>query len=146
MGKTLHEDVSNAVLSRMKESGFDFARVHPIEFYAIFPSEEAARRAARSFQGESLNAQVSARSDGSWNLQVSKVMFATRAGLAISSRGWRTWSSRWGACWMVGASPRSWSPPNRTEAPRRPGFGRARRQVSRMLAWNALTGLREAGR
>ncbi|HLV17491.1 MAG TPA: ribonuclease E inhibitor RraB [Pseudomonas sp.] len=87
MGKTLHEDVSNAVLSRMKESGFDFARVHPIEFYAIFPSEEAARRAARSFQGESLNAQVSARSDGSWNLQVSKVMFATRAGIGDFEQG-----------------------------------------------------------
>ena len=69
MGKTLHEDVSNTVLRRMKESGFDFARVHPIEFYAIFPDE------------------VSARSDGSWNLQVSKVMFATRAGIGDFEQG-----------------------------------------------------------
>ncbi|HTN31575.1 MAG TPA: ribonuclease E inhibitor RraB [Pseudomonas sp.] len=87
MGKTLHEDVSNTVLRRMKESGFDFARVHPIEFYAIFPDEDGARNAARNFRGESLNAQVSARSDGSWNLQVSKVMYATRAGIGDFEQG-----------------------------------------------------------
>src|SRR5690606_42073097 len=50
MGKTLHEDVSNAVLSRMKESGFDFARVHPIEFYAIFPSEERSEEHTSELQ------------------------------------------------------------------------------------------------
>ena len=74
------DDISNTVLRRMKESGFDFARVHPIEFYAIFTSEEKARQAARSFRGESLNAQV-IRRDGAWHLQVSKVMYATRSGI-----------------------------------------------------------------
>src|SRR5690606_41285119 len=82
-----HVAASYAVLSRMKDSGFEFARVHPVEFFAIFPSEEAARRSAHSFQGESLNAHVSARSDGSWNLQVSKVMFATRAGIGDFEQG-----------------------------------------------------------
>ena len=38
MSTTFHEDVSSTVLRRMKEGGFDFARVHPIEFYAVFPS------------------------------------------------------------------------------------------------------------
>ena len=40
-------DISSTVLRRMKEGGFDFARAHPIEFYAIFPDEERARQAAR---------------------------------------------------------------------------------------------------
>ena len=73
-------DISTTVLRRMKEGGFDFARVHPIEFYAIFSDEERARQAARSFRGESLNAQVVYR-DGAWHLQVSKVMYATHAGI-----------------------------------------------------------------
>ena len=36
MSTTFHEDVSSTVLRRMKEGGFDIARVHPIEFYAVF--------------------------------------------------------------------------------------------------------------
>lgn len=80
MSTTFQDDVSSNVLRRMKEGGFDFARVHPIEFYAIFPDEERARKAATQFRGESLNAQVSAR-DGAWHLQVSKVMYATHAGI-----------------------------------------------------------------
>lgn len=78
---TFPDDVSSAVLRRMKEGGFDFTRVHPIEFYAIFPDEDRARMAARNFRGESLNAQVSARDDGAWHLQVSKVMYATHEGI-----------------------------------------------------------------
>jgi hypothetical protein len=74
------DDISTTVLRRMKEGGFDFARAHPIEFYAIFPDEERARQAARSFCGESLKAEVSER-DGAWHLQVSKVMYATHAGI-----------------------------------------------------------------
>lgn len=81
MSTTFQDDVSTNVLRRMKEGGFDFARVHPIEFYAIFPDEERARKAALHFRGESLNAQVSARDDGAWHLQVSKVMYATHAGI-----------------------------------------------------------------
>ncbi|MBF0674684.1 ribonuclease E inhibitor RraB [Pseudomonas sp.] len=81
MSTAFHEDVSNTVLRRMKEGGFDFARVHPIEFYAIFPDEDRARVAARNFRGESLNAQVCPRTDGAWNLQVSKVMYATHSGI-----------------------------------------------------------------
>ncbi|HEY8330223.1 hypothetical protein D3C81_1379760 [compost metagenome] len=73
-------DISTTVLRRMKEGGFDFARIHPIEFYAIFPDEERARQAARSFRGESLKAEVTQR-DGDWHLQVSKVMYATHAGI-----------------------------------------------------------------
>ena len=74
------EDISSTVLRRMREGGFDFARAHPIEFYAIFPDEERARQAARNFRGESLNAQVSYR-EGAWHLQVSKVMYATHSGI-----------------------------------------------------------------
>ena len=81
MSTVILEDVSNNVLRRMKEGGFDFARVHPIEFYAIFPDEERARQEAGSFRGESLNAQVSVRDDRAWHLQVSKVMYATHAGI-----------------------------------------------------------------
>lgn len=81
MSTAFQDDVSSNVLRRMKEGGFDFARVHPIEFYAIFPDEARARAAAGQFRGESLNAQVSVRDDGAWHLQVSKVMYATYAGI-----------------------------------------------------------------
>ncbi|UVE16232.1 ribonuclease E inhibitor RraB [Pseudomonas sp. LS44] len=80
MTTAFHDDVSSKVLHRMKESGFDFSRFHPIEFYAIFPDEERARLAAKQFQGESLNAQVSVR-DGAWHLSISKVMYATYEGI-----------------------------------------------------------------
>ncbi|WP_437880846.1 ribonuclease E inhibitor RraB [Pseudomonas sp. LRF_L74] len=81
MGTIFQDDVSTNVLLRMKEGGFDFARVHPIEFHAIFPDETRARKAARQFRGESLNAQVHPREDGAWHLMVSKVMYATHAGI-----------------------------------------------------------------
>lgn len=81
MEKPLSEDISVNVLRRMKEGGFDFARIHPIDFFAIFPDEQNARKAARQFRGESLRAQVEARDDGGWNLQISKVMFATHAAI-----------------------------------------------------------------
>ncbi|MGJ7516600.1 ribonuclease E inhibitor RraB [Pseudomonas baetica] len=78
MSTAYQEDISSSVLRRMKEGGFDFSRFHPIEFYAIFPDEERARRAAGHFhRGESLNAQVSVRDDGAWALELSKVMYAT---------------------------------------------------------------------
>ncbi|CAI8865901.1 MULTISPECIES: ribonuclease E inhibitor RraB [Pseudomonas] len=78
MSTAYQEDISSSVLRRMKEGGFDFSRFHPIEFYAIFPDEERARRAAGHFhRGESLNAQVSVRDDGAWALELCKVMYAT---------------------------------------------------------------------
>jgi len=78
MSTAVQEDISSSVLRRMKEGGFDFSRFHPIEFYAIFPDEERARRAAGHFhRGESLDAQVSVRDDGAWALELSKVMYAT---------------------------------------------------------------------
>ncbi|KRB05833.1 MULTISPECIES: ribonuclease E inhibitor RraB [unclassified Pseudomonas] len=78
MSTAYQEDISSSVLRRMKEGGFDFSRFHPIEFYAIFPDEERARRAAGHFhRGESLDAQVSARDDGAWALELCKVMYAT---------------------------------------------------------------------
>lgn len=75
-----YEDISSTVLRRMKEGGFDFAQIHPIEFYAVFPDEERARRAAGKFRGESLSAQVR-ESDEGWQLELSKVMFATYGGI-----------------------------------------------------------------
>lgn len=81
MSATFHEDVSSTVLRRMKEGGFDFARVHPIDFYAVFSEESQARQAAECFRGESTNAQIFPRDDGNWNLQVSKVMYATYDGI-----------------------------------------------------------------
>ena len=80
MARISPEDIGNTVLRQMREGGFDFARVHPIEFYAIFADEAQARRAAGQFRGEWLNAQV-CRRDGAWHLQVSKVMYATRDGI-----------------------------------------------------------------
>ena len=78
MSTAYQEDISTNVLRRMKEGGFDFSRFHPIEFYAIFPDEERARRAAGHFhRGESLDAQVSVRDDGAWALELCKVMYAT---------------------------------------------------------------------
>lgn len=81
MSTAYQEDISTHVLRRMKEGGFDFSRFHPIEFYAIFPDEERARRAAGRFRGESINAQISARDDGAWFLELSKVMFTTYDGI-----------------------------------------------------------------
>ncbi|WP_416423089.1 ribonuclease E inhibitor RraB [Pseudomonas sp. App30] len=81
MSTAYQEDISTHVLRRMKEGGFDFASIHPIEFYAVFPDEKRARTAAGKFQGESLNAQVSERDDGAWYLELSKVMFATYGGI-----------------------------------------------------------------
>lgn len=81
MSATFHEDVSSNVLMRMKEGGFDFARVHPIEFYAVFPDRECASVAASQFRGECVNAQIAPREDGAWDLQVSKVMYATFDGI-----------------------------------------------------------------
>ena len=78
---TTYEDASSTVLRRMKEGGFDFARVHPIDFYAILPDERHAREAASQFRGECTNAQVFPRDEGGWNLQVSKVMYATYDGI-----------------------------------------------------------------
>ena len=78
MSTAYQEDISSSVLRRMKEGGFDFSRFHPIEFYAIFPDEERARRAAGHFhRGESLDAQVSVRDDGAWALELCKVRYAT---------------------------------------------------------------------
>lgn len=67
MARISPEDIGNTVLRQMREGGFDFARVHPIEFYAIFADEAQARRAAGQFRGEWLNAQV-CRRDGAWHL------------------------------------------------------------------------------
>lgn len=53
-----NDDISSNVLRQMKAGGFDFTQIHPIEFYAVFPDEAGARRAAGQFRGESLNAQV----------------------------------------------------------------------------------------
>ncbi len=81
MSAPFHEDVSSAVLRQMKEGGFDFSRVHPIEFYAVFADRDKASKVAGKFRGESVNAQVLPRDDGAWNLQVSKVMYATFEGI-----------------------------------------------------------------
>ncbi|MDD0975373.1 ribonuclease E inhibitor RraB [Pseudomonas fontis] len=75
-----YEDISSTVLRRMKEGGFNFTQIHPIEFYAVFPDEERARRAAGQFRGESLSAQVSECDEG-WHLELSKVMYATYGGI-----------------------------------------------------------------
>ncbi|EIK95572.1 Superfamily II DNA/RNA helicase, SNF2 family protein [Pseudomonas sp. M47T1] len=87
MSTAYQEDISTHVLRRMKEGGFDFASIHPIEFYAVFPDEECARTAAGKFQGESLNAQVSERDDGAWYLELSKVMYATYGGIGEFEQG-----------------------------------------------------------
>ncbi|MDE1164181.1 MAG: ribonuclease E inhibitor RraB [Pseudomonas sp.] len=81
MSTAYQEDISTQVLRRMKEGGFDFSSIHPIEFYAVFPDEKRARTAAGKFRGESLNAQVSERDDGAWHLELSKVMHATYGGI-----------------------------------------------------------------
>ncbi|WHL26229.1 ribonuclease E inhibitor RraB [Pseudomonas juntendi] len=75
-----NDDISSNVLRQMKAGGFDFTQIHPIEFYAVFPDEAGARRAARQFRGESLNAQVK-EGDGGWHLELSKVMYATYCGI-----------------------------------------------------------------
>ena len=77
MPLNISDDVSLTVLRQMKEGGFDFSRIHPIDFFAIFPDEKQAREAACQFKGESLNAQIIPHEEGGWHLQVSKVMFAT---------------------------------------------------------------------
>ncbi|MFJ3076060.1 MULTISPECIES: ribonuclease E inhibitor RraB [Pseudomonas] len=81
MSSSQNDDISSNVLRQMKAGGFDFTRIHPIEFYAVFPDEANARRAAGQFRGESLNAQVHERDDGAWHLELSKVMYATYGGI-----------------------------------------------------------------
>ncbi|WP_028694615.1 ribonuclease E inhibitor RraB [Pseudomonas cremoricolorata] len=76
-----NDDISSTVLRQMKEGGFDFTRFHPIEFYAVFPSEEDAWRAAQAFRGESTLAQVHESREGDWHLELSKVMYATQRGI-----------------------------------------------------------------
>jgi hypothetical protein len=90
MSTTYQEDISSHVLRRMKEGGFDFASIHPIEFYAIFPDEERARQAAEKFRGESLNTQINAREDGAWDLQLSKLMYATYDGIGDFEQDFQT--------------------------------------------------------
>ncbi|SDI50475.1 Regulator of ribonuclease activity B [Pseudomonas flavescens] len=87
MSTALHDDVSGGVLGRMKQGGFDFASVHPIEFYAIFSDESNALKATQNFRGESLHAQVTERDEGGWHLQVSKVMHVTYAGIDDFEQG-----------------------------------------------------------
>jgi len=79
--RSQNDDISSNVLRQMKAGGFDFTQIHPIEFYAIFPDEAGARRAAGQFRGESLNAQVKELGDGAWHLELSKVMYATYCGI-----------------------------------------------------------------
>jgi hypothetical protein len=81
MSNAYQDDISTLLLRKMKEGGFDFASIHPIEFYAVFPDECRAREAAGQFRGESLNAQVMERPDGAWNLELSKLMYATYCGI-----------------------------------------------------------------
>lgn len=87
MSTDFQSDVSGTVLQRMRDGGFDFSRLHVIEFYAVFPAEEAARRVAGHFHGESHNAQVSRGEDGDWCLQVSRVMYATSTAIEGFSQG-----------------------------------------------------------
>ncbi|WP_312932416.1 ribonuclease E inhibitor RraB [Pseudomonas sp.] len=79
--KSQNDDISSTVLRQMKEGGFDFTRIHPIEFYATFPDEACAWQAAGAFRGESTNAQVCELEEGDWHLQLSKVMYATYCGI-----------------------------------------------------------------
>ena len=90
MSMSASESNSSSLLQRMKEGGFDFARIHAIEFYAIFPDEERARLVAQSFRGESLNTQINQRCEGVWHLQVSKVMYASHAGIDDFEEGLET--------------------------------------------------------
>lgn len=90
MSTAYQEDISSHVLRRMKEGGFDFARIQPIEFYAIFPDEERARLAAGKFRGESLNTQINAREDGAWHLQLCKLMYATYDGIGDFEQDFQT--------------------------------------------------------
>ena len=90
MSMSASESNSSSLLQRMKEGGFDFARIHAIEFYAIFPDEERARLVAQRFRGKSLNTQIDQRGEGVWHLQVSKVMYASHAGIDDFEQGLET--------------------------------------------------------
>ncbi|HEX8587161.1 ribonuclease E inhibitor RraB [Pseudomonas sp. NPDC078416] len=90
MSTAYQEDVSSHVLRCMKEGGFDFARIHPIEFYATFPDEDRARQAAEKFRGESVNVQLNALEDGAWHLELSKLMYATYDGIGDFEQDFQT--------------------------------------------------------
>lgn len=77
MSLSIEGTTCHSVLQRMKECGFDFSRLHPIEFYAVFRCEDTARGLTQRFTGEFSHAWVDGRDDGSWELQVSRVMYAT---------------------------------------------------------------------
>ena len=64
-----YDDISINVLRSMKEGGFDFARIHPIEFYAVspmrsVPAEQPGNSAASRSMHRSVNVQMAA---GIWS-------------------------------------------------------------------------------
>ena len=76
-------------MSRRMKKAASTSRIHPIDFFAIFPSEREAARQRASFAANP-QGQVVARDDGSWNLQVSRVMYATHAAIGASNTTWRS--------------------------------------------------------
>ena len=46
---SLNDDISSNVLRQMKAGGFDFTQIHPIEFYAIFPTKQGPAARPGSF-------------------------------------------------------------------------------------------------
>ncbi|HEX7029300.1 MAG TPA: ribonuclease E inhibitor RraB [Gammaproteobacteria bacterium] len=76
------DDANGDVLRRMTRHGFDFSKPHPVEFFAVFPTEAAADAVARQYvadhESDPLeNIETSAHEPGGMELMLVKNMFVT---------------------------------------------------------------------
>ncbi len=77
------QDTTGDVLRRMQADGFDFSAEHPIEFLAVFPTEEAADTVAKQYVAEHkagdklANIETQPAESGGMELILAKRMLAT---------------------------------------------------------------------
>lgn len=76
-------DANGDVFRRLESHGFDFKSPHDVEFFAVFPDEEAADKVAKQYvadhhAGEKLaNVETKPARDGGMELVVVKSMLVT---------------------------------------------------------------------
>ena len=82
------KDATGDVLRRMHASGFDFGSEHPIEFFAVFPTEEAADTVAKQYLAEHkagdklVNIETQPAESGGMELILAKRMLATHENIS----------------------------------------------------------------
>ena len=79
-------DANGDVLRRMQAQDFDFSTPHSIDFFAVFPTEEAAGAVARLYvadhEADPLDRiETRPAEEGGMELHVAKTMLATHANI-----------------------------------------------------------------